>query len=96
MHIQERRSTSRLPLSSKGYAILNGIDLDLKTHDVSTKGALVEFFAPYSIRKGVKLRVHLNPGFIGMAVVCRVIPGNGRILLALEFDTPLPEAVTIH
>ena len=96
MHVQERRSTSRLPLTSKGYAILNGIDLDLKTHDISPKGALVEFASHYSIREGMKLRVHLDACLVRMAVVCRIVTGNSRTLFALKFETPLPEAVAVY
>lgn len=93
MHIQERRSTSRSPSSSKGYAVLNGIDLDLRTHDVSPTGALVELASSYSIREGMKLRIHLNACLVRRAVVCRVVSGN---MLALKFENPIPEAATIH
>ena len=93
MYVQERRSTSRFSSTSKGYAVLNGIDLDLKTHDVSPQGALVEFASHYSIREGMRLRIHLNNYLVRMAVVCRIVTGNSRTLFALKFEIPLPEAV---
>lgn len=97
MHIQERRRTSRLPSTSKGYAIINGIDLDIRTHDISPMGALVEFASHYSIREGMKLRVHLDACHARMAVVCRIVADNSRTLFALKFENTLPEAVaTIH
>ena len=93
MHAQERRSTTRSPLASKGYAILNGIDLDLKTHDISPMGALVEFSSHYPIRERTRLRVHLDACLIRMAVVCRVVTDNSSTLFALKFENPLPETV---
>lgn len=97
MHAQERRRASRSPSTSKGYAILNGIDLDIRTHDISPMGALVEFASPYAIREGMKLRVHLDACHVRMAVVCRTTTGNSRTLFALKFESTLPEtASSIH
>ena len=86
MHIQERRDAPRFPLDSTGCAIINGSNVDLTTHDVSQGGALVEFLAAPSLKKGMKLRVHLNIGFIGRAIVCRVNTRNNRTLYSLKFD----------
>lgn len=96
MHVQERRGARRYPSSLKGYVIVNGIDLDLRTHDISLTGALVEFSSLCSIRTGLKLRVHLDIGYIGTAVVCRSVADNDRALFAIAFEEPLPETVTIH
>ncbi len=86
MHIQERRAAPRFPLDSTGCAIINGSNVDLKTHDVSQGGALVEFVALTSLKKGTKLRVRLNIGFIGRAIICRVNTSNNCTLYSLKFD----------
>lgn len=96
MHVQERRSANRYLSSSKGYVILNGVDLDLKAHDISSGGALVEFASRYAIREGAKLRIHLDIGYAGTAVVCRTVAHDDRVLFALQFEESLPETVTIH
>lgn len=97
MHAQERRRTSRFPSTSKGYAILNGIDLDMRAHDISPMGALVEFASHYSIREGTRLRIHIDACLIRMAVVCRIVTVNSRTLFALKFENTLPEtASAIH
>ena len=96
MHIPERRSARRHPSSSRGYVILNGVDLDLRTHDISSGGALVEFTSSCSIREGLKLSVHLDIGYVGTAVVCRAVADNDRALFALKFEERLPETITIH
>jgi len=87
MGIQEKRSSNRFSVDSTGYAIVSGNKIDLKMHDVSEGGALVEFLANTSlIRQGMKLRVRLNIGFTGRAIVCRVNTRNGCTLYSLEFD----------
>lgn len=96
MLIQERRSDSRHLSSAKGYVILNGVDLDLKAHDISSGGALVEFYSACSIRAGMKFRIHLDIGYVGTAVVCRAIADNGPALFALQFEERLPETVMLH
>jgi len=96
MHTQERRSTNRLPSTAKGYVILNGVDLDLRAHDISSAGVLVEFSSSCSIREGVKLRVHLDIGYVGTAIVCRTIISDERILCALQFEEQLPATIIIH
>lgn len=96
MHVQERRNTNRYLSSAKGYVILNGVDLDLKAHDISSGGALVEFTSRCVIREGAKLRIHLDIGYVGTAVVCRAVCENNRALFALQFEELLPETVTIH
>jgi len=96
MHVQERRSTSRYVVFSTGYAILNGVDLDLKTHDISSSGALVEFTSHCSIREGLKLSIHLDIGYVRTAVVCRTVADKERNLFALKFEESLPETATVH
>lgn len=86
MHIQERRSTNRFSLESQGCAIIKGRNVDLKTHDVSQGGALVEFVTPSSLKKGTRLRIHLSVGFVGRAIVCRVNTRDNRTLYSLKFD----------
>jgi hypothetical protein len=86
MLIQEQRSSNRFPVDSTGCAIINGNNVDLKTHDVSQGGALVEFLSITSLKKGMKLRVRLNIGFTGRAIVCRVNTRNNCILYSLKFD----------
>ena len=94
MHVQERRSATRHLSSSEGYVILNGIDLDLKAHDISSGGALVELPSRCSIREGLKLSVHLDIGYVGTAVVCRASANHA--LFALKFEYVLPETLTRH
>lgn len=86
MHIQERRSSNRFPVNSTGCAIINGSNVDLLTHDISLGGALVEFLVSPSLKKGTRLRVHLNVGFVGRAIVSRVNTRDNRILYSLKFD----------
>jgi hypothetical protein len=86
MHIQERRSADRFSMDSTGCAIIDGSNVDLKTHDVSLGGALVEFIAPLSLKKGARLRIHLTIGFIGRATICRINSRNSRTLYSLKFD----------
>lgn len=87
MYAQERRAFRRIPFGSKGCVILNGVDVDIKTHDISLGGALVEFDATCThITEGMKLRVYLNAGFIGRAIVCRMIASKNCVLCGLKFD----------
>ena len=85
MQPQERRSTSRIPLSSKGYAILDNNDIDLTTHNISLGGALVEFAMNHHLREGMAIRVSLDFGFMGQAVVCHATADNST-LCGLKFD----------
>lgn len=78
MQIQERRSSKRIPLAFNGYAVIGGIKIPLKTHDVSQTGALVEigdFGLP--IQEAMQLGVHLDNGFVANAVVYRVAREGG-------------------
>lgn len=86
MHMQERRNANRFPLNATGCAIINGSNVDLLTHDVSQGGALVEFAGIHFLKNGTKLRVQLNIGFTGRAIVCRVNTSNNRTLYSLKFD----------
>jgi len=86
MHIQERRIANRFPLASSGCAIINGNNVDLKTHDVSQGGALVEFVAPPPLKNGTRLRIRLDIGLIGKATVCRVNTRDNRTLYSLKFN----------
>lgn len=69
-----------------GCAIINGCNIDLKTHDISQGGALVEFATPPSLKTGMPLRLQLNIGFVGKAVVCRVTTRDKRTLYSLKFE----------
>jgi hypothetical protein len=86
MDIQERRSAKRFPLELKGSVFINGINIDLKTHDVSLGGTLVEFVTPSSLKGATKVRVRLNIGFSGRAIVCRVNTHDNCTLHGLKFD----------
>ena len=86
MQIQERRNANRFSVESAGCAIINGNNIDLKTFDVSQGGTLVEFVTPTPLKKGTRLRVHLNVGFVGRAVVCRINTHNNRTSYGLKFD----------
>jgi len=85
MQTQERRSNSRISLSSKGYAVLDSNDIGLITHNISLGGSLVEFDAPHKLREGMTIRVSLDFGFIGQAVVCHATTDN-TTLCGLKFD----------
>lgn len=87
MYAQERRASRRIPFSSRGCVILNGVDVDIRTHDISLGGALVEFDTAFPpVTEGMKLRVYLNAGFIGRAIVCRIIASRNCMLCGLKFD----------
>jgi hypothetical protein len=85
MRPQERRSNSRVSLSSKGYAILNDNNFDLTTHNISLGGVLVEFFTHHHLREGMAIRLSLDFGFMGQAVVCHTTTDN-TTLCGLKFD----------
>jgi hypothetical protein len=86
MQTQERRSNSRISLSSKGYAILDSDDIDLTTHNISLGGSLVEFAASHHLlREGMAIRVSLDFGFMGQAVVCHTLT-DSTTLYGLKFD----------
>lgn len=44
----------------------------------------------------MKLRVHLDLGYVGNAVVCRCSNDIDYSLAAIRFDEPLPESISIH
>jgi hypothetical protein len=73
-------------VESAGCAIINGDNVDLRTLDISQGGALVEMVTPASLKEGSRLRVHLNVGFVGRAIVCRINHHHNRILYGLKFD----------
>ena len=86
MQTQERRNSRRVPIFSKGVAILAGDDVALTTHDVSLGGALVKFSAPHTLKAGTAIQLSLDVGFIGQSTVCRVITNNDPTLCGLKFD----------
>ena len=86
MHIQERRNAKRLPLELQGRAIIDGSSVDLKTHDVSQGGALVKFVTHTCLKNGTKLLIRLDIGFMGRAIICRIITRDNRTLYSLKFD----------
>jgi hypothetical protein len=86
MHILEQRSGKRFPLELRGYAIINGSNIDLKTRDVSQGGALVKLVTHASLKKGTKLLVRLNIGFVGRAIIGRINTRDNCTLYSLKFD----------
>ena len=86
MYLHERRSAKRFPLELQGYAIINGCNIDLKTRDVSPGGSMVKFATHTALRKGMKLLVLLDIGFMGRAVVCRACTCDNCTLYSIRFD----------
>jgi hypothetical protein len=86
MNSQERRAAQRVPLNSGGCAIINGDNIDIKTHGVSKTGALIEFIPPIPIKEGTKFRAHLNIGFIGRAKICRTEVRDDCTLYGITFE----------
>ncbi len=87
MQIRERRSAKRIPLAFNGYAVIDGLKIPLKTHDVSQTGALVEivdFGLP--IQEAMQLGVHLDNGFVGNAVVYRVAAREEGAWYGVKFN----------
>ena len=85
MQTQERRHTSRISLPSKGYAMLGNRDIDLTAHNISLGGSLVEFAAPLNLSKGMAIRVSLDLGFKGQAIICHAATGDASVY-GLKFD----------
>ena len=86
MHIHERRIGTRFPLELKGYAIINGSNVDLKTHDVSQGGALVKLVTHTLLKNGTRLLIRLNIGFMGRAIISRNNTHGNCTLYSLKFD----------
>ena len=82
----ERRRAKRLPLNSGGCAIINGDNIDIRTHSVSESGALVELIPHVPLAEGAKLRAHLNIGFIGRTKVCRTETRDDCTLYGIKFE----------
>ncbi|MBI3903192.1 MAG: PilZ domain-containing protein [Nitrosomonadales bacterium] len=96
MQIQERRSAKRYPSVSKGYVILNGVDLDLNIRNISTAGILIALSSPCVFQNGAKLCIHLDIGHVGTAVVCRSETLDNQNLVALKFEVALPVSITLQ
>ncbi len=86
MNMQERRSGKRFPLEFNGYAIINGSNVDLKTRDVSQGGALVKFVTHTPLKKGTKVLVRFDIGFMGRAIICRFNTRDNCTLYSIKFD----------
>ena len=87
MQIAERRRKPRSPLHSRGSAMLDGIRIRLKTHDVSLAGSLVEFSNPPTLEKGSCIDVRLDIGFVAKARISRISRNaNGNLMFGLAFD----------
>lgn len=86
MHTQERRRAKRFPLKLRGYAIINGINVDLQTRDVSQGGSLVKFATHVPLRQGTKLLIRLEIGLLGRAIICRASAGDNSTLYSIRFD----------
>lgn len=85
MQNRERRRTSRISLSSKGYAIVDSNEIDLTAHNISLGGTLVEFAASHNLSKGMAIRISLDFGFMGKAVICHATTDT-TTLYGLRFD----------
>ena len=87
MQIAERRKKPRSPLHSKGSAMLDGIRVRLKTHDVSLAGSLVEFSNAPPLEKDSCIDVRLDIGFVAKARISRISRNvNGKLMVGLAFD----------
>ncbi|MBY0577967.1 MAG: PilZ domain-containing protein [Burkholderiales bacterium] len=87
MQVTERRKNPRSPLHSRGFAMMDGIRVNLKTHDVSLGGSLVELEDPPELEEGSTIDVRLEIGFDVKARVCRVSKtANGNLMIGLIFD----------
>jgi hypothetical protein len=84
MFIQERRNAKRFPLELQGHAIINGSNVDLKTHDVSQGGVLVKFVTHTLLKNGTKILIRLNIGFMGRGIICHT--RDNCDLYSLKFD----------
>lgn len=56
----------------------------------------MEFASPCPIEEGMKIRVHLDLGYVGNAIVCRRWNDTDHTLAAIKFDDPLPESVPVQ
>ena len=67
--------------------MFDGNRINLKTHDVSLGGSLVEFENPPPIEQGTSIEVRLEIGFDVKARVCRISQtANGNLMIGLIFD----------
>lgn len=67
--------------------MLDGIRVNLKTHDVSLGGSLVELENPPPIEEGLSIDVRLEIGFDVKARICRISKSeNGNLMIGLIFD----------
>lgn len=83
MHIKEQRIAKRFPLELRGYAIINGSNIEMRTRNVSQGGGLVKFATHITLKKGMKLLVRFDIGFMARAIICRC--GNDT-LYSIMFD----------
>lgn len=83
MHIQERRIAKRFPLELRGYAIINGSNVDMRTRNVSQGGGLVKFASHITFKQGMKLLVRFDIGFMARAIICRC---DNDALYSIMFD----------
>ncbi len=87
MQVTERRKNPRSPLHSRGFAVLDGIRVNLKTHDVSLGGSLIELEEAPHLAEGASIDVRLEIGFDVKARICRISKSeNGKLMIGLIFD----------
>ena len=87
MQLAERRRKPRSPLHSKGFAMLGGTRINLKTHNVSLAGSLVEFEDPPHLEKGSDIDIRLDIGFVAKARISRISRNvNGNLMVGVAFD----------
>lgn len=82
----ERRGAKRFPLELCGYAIINGDAVQLRTHDISQGGSLLQIDMDVPLEIGSNLLVRLDVPMKGKAVICRVIANGQYILYGVRFD----------
>lgn len=78
-----RRRVERFALHSAGFAVIDGNRIDLKTHDISLDGSLIEFIGQCVLDSCKKFDIYLDIGFIGKASICRVTQSG---LFGIKFD----------
>ena len=87
MQVTERRKNPRSPLHSRGFAMVDGIRIGLKTHDVSLGGSLIELESTPELSEGANIDLRLEIGFDVKARVCRIMRApNGNLMIGLIFD----------
>ena len=91
MGTTERRSSPRHASNQKGFLVLNGMDIDLHMHNLSSGGGLLECLSPRTPAEGDEFRIYLDSGYVGNAIVCR---REEDFRVAVKLKELLPEKST--